>query len=347
MALSSEYNHILNYFIQGEYFKAREELESLVKAQPDNTTFLLLLGRCNLALKNIQEAEKIYKNLASSTDPQYITEKSEADLILGNPEQSLKQLETHLAQNTGSSESFFIAALAAYKTGNIIKSDEMMRQAVSLGLEWEDELPINIVVENMLSLIEFHDFENIYLDICEEIDEGNDSPNNRWFALNMPIYDYFTAPKDQEQKSFQLLAHIDPLASPDVLANGNEKLKVILNDLAASQTDARFGLEAIKLLEDNNEKELAKLILAMLLDHLGQFSQYIGLSNEFVKKSQLQNLVTVLPYRIAIIIMVLYTTTNPIESMQYMSEKETNNTIINGLLAACLTTFYQEIKKYQ
>ena len=100
----------------------------------------------------------------------------------------------------------------------------------------------------------------------------------------------------------------------------------------------------MKLLKEQKGKELAELVLAMLLEHITQFSEILGLTPEFVKQSQLQELVRLLPYRLAIIMMILYTTANPIEAMKYMDE-ETDPDIISGIIAACLTSFYQEINK--
>ena len=340
MVLSKEKKLITDLMITGEYDLAREELLTLVEELPDNMTLQVLLARCNIALDNLPEAEKIYNRLCKISDPAHIAVKSEADLVLGRYKQALAELEAGLAGNAPDAEELFLVALIAYKNGNIIKTIDYMNRAVEQDLEWEDELPINILVSHTLVTQEYHDFENIYLDVCEQIDEGHDQTNNRWFAINMPVYDFYTSDDSKQVRASKLLEQISPGASKEYLNKGKEKLESILMDLAASQTDARFGLEAMKQLKENHHKELAELVLAMLLEHLAQFSELMGLEPEFVKKSQLQELVKLLPYRLAVIAMVLFTITHPIETVK---PQENLNSVLAGLIAASLTGFYLEI----
>lgn len=340
MVLSKAKKLITDLMVAGEYDQAHKELLTLVEELPDNISLQVLLARCNIALGKFEEAEKIYSNLSKTREPSHIAVKSEADLVLGRQKQALAELETGLAGNAPDAEEFFLVALIAYKNGNIVKTIDYMKRAVEQDLEWEDELPVNILVDHILATQEYHDFENIYLDICEQIDEGHDQTNNRWFAINMPVYDFYTSDDSTDIRALKLVDQIFPNAPKEYLVKGKEKLESILMDLAASQTDARFGLEAMKQLKENHIKELAELVLAMLLEHLAQFSDLMGLDPEFVKKSQLQELVKLLPYRLAVIAMVLFTISHPIETVK---PREEPVTVLAGLIASCLTGFYLEI----
>ena len=153
--------------------------------------------------------------------------------------------------------------------------------------------------------------------------EGKSPGHNRWFAITLPIFWFYTAPPGEEQK--QRAAHLFQLIAgesmPDDSMDGHEQMKNILFDFASSQSDARFGLEALKYLQERNYEQVARLILALQLEHLKEFAFYFRLRPETVADSNMRELVPLLPLRIATILMFLYASSDPQDTIEEMAKQ--------------------------
>ena len=142
---------------------------------------------------------------------------------------------------------------------------------------------------------EYHDFEHLYLDELERF-EGSHDAHNRWFHLNMPVYELLTAadPEQGRARAQSLLKLLAPERAEKLLNHGESELERIIRDFSRREVDARFGLEALKLLRQKQYPGLAGLVLALLLENLKEFGPSFALSADQIKDSNLQQLVLLL-----------------------------------------------------
>ncbi len=337
----------INHLIQaGNYSGALEILKSHSASGSDFIQILYLTGQCKLALGDFEGAKKFYQDLLIIKEPALLPLKAEAELVVGQYPAALLNLESCLKAQPPAGDVLFLTSIAAYKSGNILKAKGYLSRAVQSGFDWKDDMPADHVAGFVLQPVEYNDFEQIYLDISEEGKDGNPVSENRWFAINIPIYEFFTTGENQKEKA-QVITKLIPDPSISILLeNGKQELELIINGLAKSETDARFGLEAVKLFNNNDFDELANIMLGLFLEQINQSGAVFGLERDFIKSSQLQDLVLLLPFKIAVLLMFLYAACHPVVQVQPVEKIKIDDNILAGLIARCFLIFYKEIKNF-
>jgi Flp pilus assembly protein TadD len=337
----------LAFIARREYEQAVIVLEEYLLDNPDQSDMRILLMRCQIAAGKTAEAVATADNILRNDGNNHLAA-GEAWLIKGETGKALASFEQGLREHPRRKEYLFLKALAAYKEGFIEQAGQNLQQALSDDFEWEEETLLDAMVHHLLASREFMDFENLYLDAEERVVESNDAPQNRWFALNMPIYDLMTSPEARQKEHAQKIAlYLNTQLGRDDFRHGVEHLESILKDFAANQDDARFGLEAFKLLGEKKLDHLAALILGLLLEHLKDFSPYFGLSADYISGSQLQQVILTLPLSIATSILLLYGLSNPEQGQSAMTAIPVNPDVAATLIALAFQAFYREIDRYR
>jgi len=331
---------------QGKIKQACSAIEQLSARNPDNNLLRVFIARCYLALGNTGQAFRIYTPLSAAKQPEYDESRCEALLALGKYKQALLGYEGLFKQKIRPAEALFLAALAAYKCGVIIKARLLLKQAVRKEYEWDENTSLDALAHYLLPGQEFTDFEQLYLDAGEQVETRTEEYNNRWMSLNIPVYEFLRTPANQRQNLDQVLDLLGAGELGRLLENGRQELDNMLQEMTDLETDARFGLEAQKLLQEGHFSALAELIMALLLEQISRDSAVFGLEAEFIKASQFQQLVVALPLRIATVLLLLFLIAKPIEQNQQHFQKMDEN-ILAGLLALCIMTFNREIKNLQ
>ncbi len=331
-----------------EFIKALDRLENLTE-EPVKTLTLILQARCYLGIDDWAKAEKCYKNILKTCKPDEYFERAEAELILGQTENALKSFHAGLQVNQENGEAYFLNGLVNYKTGRVVAALQEIRKAIENNFEWEDDDPADQVVQHTLALEEFHDFEHLYLDIFDELLNNQQNPQNRWLSINIPIYEFYTEknPEKQLLKAYSIAQMFSSEFDMAFLKNGKQQLQKIIDDFAKSETDAHFGLEAKKLFQEEKYQEISNLVLAMVLEHLKEFSHIFALKKEIFQASDLQGLVRILPLQIARSLMFLYASSAPEDQLKQFIQQDINIEYIAGLTAAGFITFYNQIDKYK
>ncbi|MBN2414022.1 hypothetical protein JXQ31_20270 [candidate division KSB1 bacterium] len=336
-------NHLIH---AGNYSEALKILESYSASGSDQIQILYLTGQCKLALGDYEGANHIYQNLLTVNEPDQLPLRAEAELVLGKNRAALLNFESCIKAQTPAGDVLFLTSIAAYKSGNILKAKVYLTRAFQSGFDWKDDIPVDFIADYVLLPVEFNDFEQIYLDISEEYEDGSPVSKNRWFAINIPIYEFFTAKDNYKEKAQVIIELISDASFLGLLDNGKQDLELIINGLAKSETDARFGLEAVKLFNNNDYDELAKIMLALFLEQINQSGAIFGLERDFIKSSQLQDLILLLPFKIAVLLMFLYAACHPVVQVQPAEKIKIDDNILAGLIAQCFLIFYKEIKNF-
>lgn len=329
--------------IQGKTKQACLLLEQLSTENPDNITIQTLTARSYLALGNTEQAYKIYTPLSIASRPEYAEARPEALLALGKYKAALHDYEAYFKR---SGEVLFLAALAAYKCGVIVKARLLLKQAVSRQYEWNENTLADALVLHVLPGFEFMDFEQLYLDAVEQVENPTNNYNNRWMSISIPVFEFLQNPAQKKQNMSQLLNLLGTTEFTAVFENGKTELENMLQEMTDLETDARFGLEALKLLQENKYSALAGLLMALLLEQTSRDCALFGLDQKFIKSSQLQQLLVALPLGIATALLLLFSIANPLEQHHEQIQKMDEN-IVTGLLVLCVVTCNREIKKLQ
>jgi hypothetical protein len=281
-----------------DYAVAEEVLTTLLAENPQDAEALAALARCRLALGKTEDAKTIYQKLLSQSE--FTALQGEAALVLQQPHRAAVLFSAALQQQPNNGALRLLAAVTDYLRGHIKHGQAHLVEAVRLGFEWEDDDPLDFVIQAVLRMREFHDFEELYLDAIES-SEGEPSPQNRWFFLNMPVYDWLAATGEHRQKRAAELAELlSPSFDSVFLNNGRNELLQIVEDLAKNPENAELSVTLKKLLHEGNFQQTARLILALVLEHLAQFASFFGLAAEEVVEVELQKLLPLLPSRIAV-----------------------------------------------
>ncbi|MBD3378832.1 hypothetical protein GF406_27645 [candidate division KSB1 bacterium] len=325
-----------------DFHTAIQELNHIDPHDPFYDIALNIQARCFLATDQFEQAQKTYKAVLKHSENPRVH--SEALLVLDEIDKAVKII-SKIASNTDP-EQGFIAALALYKYGYIQQAMQQIERALDQGFEWQEDTLVDAIAQTVLQGPYFFDFEQIYLDA--ESEPANEKMN-RWFHLNIPIIELLssTQGKPQIKKAIQL-AHI--LGAPTgVIENRNGKLflKGIIDDLAASEVDARFGLEAKKIIQSDDYRELSRLVLALLLEHTKQFSDYIGLEKESVPQYDLQKLVLFLPLCMATAILVLYALAEKESTQLLVESNQLDKDIVAGLIGLSFESYYSAVNRYR
>lgn len=344
------YQKALEKFKEKNFRGALNELDLVLKKTPENFQAIIFKARCQLALANISAATVTYQSILNYPKSGPIAQ-AEALLFSSKIIESQTILSEVINKGHESGEMFFLSALSFYKSGNIPKAYSSIESAIGLDYLWDDEDPNDFLASFILENYEYADFEQIYLDVYEQQMEEKDNPKNRWFSINIPIYDLFSARLEKQPEKAAVLTQLlgQPFLSNDI-NDGIKELETILRDFASQQDDARFGLEALKNLSEKNYPQVGSIILAMQLEHLRQFGFFFGLKEETIDGTQLQNLIPLLPFRIALLIMFLYTASDPKDKIQQMALQNLDTGILVNMIAICFSAFYKQIavfKQYQ
>ncbi len=343
--------HIHDLMQQHQYKAAEEALNALFGdgLAPQSANAVVALARCQLALENADQAHQTYHHILEHLKTTDDAAKGEATLVLGHPKKALFFFEISKSKSPHSPELLFLIALTEYKLGFLKDAKENLTRAVNLGFEWEDEDPVDWVVQEVLPTREFHDLEHLYLDAYESIHEDKAPAQNRWFSLNIPIVELLTASKPETQKKRALrLAHLlSPHFDEMFLSNGRSELWKILDDLSKSEINPEFGNKARKALKANDLQTVAQLVMAIELAHLKQFAPFFGLSLEHIEQSELQHLIPLLPLRLAVAIMFLYSISDPKEKLPHIESIQLDQQLQAGLIAASFISFYQQVEKHR
>lgn len=339
-----KFQHAFELMQKHQYEKAETILKSALAEHHHNYKAMIALARCQLGQDNHEAALHTYQHIDAHKEPENAAGKGEAALILGRAEEALRLFESALKDHK-SADLFALTALTEYALGFVYHAIEHLKQAARFGWDWEDNDPFDLVVQQILPKREFYDFEHLWLDVEESVNENKLNPQNRWFSINMPVYELFNTDKPDKQKkrALALVRILSPQFDMTFLEKGRQELKNILADFSASQQDATFGEQATEFLEQEKWQELARLVLALQLEHLKQFSQYFGLSGGYVEKSNLQKIVPVLPLKIAMALMVLYFITDPQDKIHPAAQLKLDDDFMAGLIAAAFIVFYQQV----
>ncbi len=318
-----------------------QELNNIDPHDPFYDIALKIQARCFLATDQFEQAQKTYKAILRHSENPVIH--SEALLVLDEIDKAVKTIKI----NTDSDpEQAFIAALSLYKYGYIQQAMQHIERALDQGFEWQDDTLVDAIAQTVLSGLYFFDFEQIYLDA--ESEPANEKMN-RWFHLNIPIIELLssTQGKPQIKKAIQLAQILG--APTGIIENRNGKffLMEIIDDLAASEVDARFGLEAKKIIQNDDYKELARLVLALLLEHTKQFADFIGLEKDSVPQYDLQKLVLFLPLRMATAILVLYALAEKESTQLLVESNQLDKDIVAGLIGLSFESYYSAVNRYR
>ncbi|MBN1996407.1 hypothetical protein JW935_02560 [candidate division KSB1 bacterium] len=330
-----------------DYKTALKRYESLFNENPLNEKICLGYVCCQLATGETSKALSTCTFLLQNIKEATFTGRAQASLILDDRKQALHDVESALIHEQRNNQLYFLAAVIHYKAGFIGHVFQNLRAAIQNGFEWIDDDPPDILVQRVLAPNEFTDLEQIYLDVLDEIHAGHQQGQNRWFFINMPIFDFLSVSGTEQKSQTENLIHrLVPNEKTKFIKQGYQILESILRDFARSKTDAHFGLEAEKQFQSGNFPDLARLLLGLLLHHLKQFSAYFGLTPELIDQSQLQTLILYLPYTIAVDLLLLYSFSEPKDQPAEMKKKIDRN-ILSGLMAACLDNFYKSVDLYR
>ncbi|MBN2356750.1 hypothetical protein JXO59_11605 [candidate division KSB1 bacterium] len=324
-----------------EFERALSMLSPLLQRDGRNEKALLLEARCQTALGRQEAAETTYRFIEQNQGNFSSIARAEAHLLFGRDANVLE-----LLHNTDVPEGQLLAAVAAYRLGRIAHCQKHLHRFIRAGEEWQDEDAISPLLMHLLPRPEFLDFEQIYLDARDNYGRGESSSQNRWFALNMPIYELYTAGTPQKRKARALILAQLLIDQGEVDLNaGRANLLQILQDFAASQEDARFGLESLKQLNEGRYARVAKNILSMQLEHLAQFGEHIGLTAAVVRDSQLQQLIPMLPHRLALCLMLLYAISGSEDRLMQAMQQEVEPELTTALISLAFKGFYQEFDR--
>jgi hypothetical protein len=328
-----------------EYALAIELLLPVVASDSMNETALLLQARCDMALHHHAASGKIYSFILQQQKSFSPAACAEAALILGQPRTGMTILAP-AAKSGIKGEAALIAAASAYSCGRISECMRHLALFVKGEEEWDEEEPIDIVLEHALERCEYHDLEQIYLDAQEAVQSGNPQPRNRWFSINMPVYELYTASRAEkrQQRAASLVRTLAPGESFSP-AGAQERLRKIMQDFATSEDDARFGLESLKHLDDRNWAELARLVMAMQLEHLRQFAGDLGLEGERIAASALQQLIPLLPLRPAMGLMLLYAIADSEDRMLQRMVQNIEDDLLAALIQVAFHSFYIDMER--
>jgi hypothetical protein len=325
------------------YRRAIEIADDFLREDADDPEALTILGRVQLGTGETEKALKTYTHILKHKkfSPGL---HAEAALVLDNPQLAQTILLKAMKKTPDHPDLLFLAAVTEYQLGHIPRVTDCLLAAIESGLDWNDEDPITLVVEHCLSGVEFMDLECIYLDCQAQLFEAKTAPQNRWFGLNMPIYELYTAstPDKQKKRGLELL---DTLLGKGVMsiAAGQADLKKIFTDFSTSEQDARFGLEGLKLLETNSHDLLARQVLALQLEHLKEFAVLLAIPADQIAAVSIQSLTVQLPLRLSTGLLILYAISTNEDRLTQLMKQEVEPAILAALIAACFSSFYSEI----
>lgn len=333
-------------FRQEKYRESADLLQQAAEKSSVDMEADVLLARCQLALQHVDMAEKTYRAILDQREHSAFA-RGEAELALGLVHQAWSNLSTAKGSSPPSAENQLLIAAAAYKHGFIIRARKHLKQAVELGYEWEDNTSIDFVLQRSFAGHQYNDFEQIYLDAQEEAEHKARS-QNRWFSLVMPIYDFFIASSYEKQKAraANLAERLIPGGSVEVLDRGESALSKIIEDFSRSEADATFGLEALSKVKEKSYAKVAELILGLQLEHLKGFAEFFSLSPETVAHSNLQSLVPLLPLRMAMSLILLYSASEPQDKITQIGKQSIDPNLLAGLIAISFKVFYLEAQNY-
>jgi tetratricopeptide (TPR) repeat protein len=320
------------------YQQAISCLDVLLEKNPNYIQALTTKARCFLALDKKQKAIQTYDSLLMLQKDESL--QYESALVKGHnpgfpPFEKLKN-----------GNALFLNALYTYMQGKIITTIKSLKKAIELHFDWETQESLDLLVGFLLQENEFTDFEQIYLDVEEATCENNPHPQNRWFSLSLPVHDFFAATSDtiRQEKAKKFFDLISPAALHHPL-DGRKELESILKDFLRDQEDARFGLEALRCLQNNDIEKLAELLLALMLEHLMRFSNSFDLEKKEMKNKQLADLVVLLPQKLSLALLFMFTVSRQKEAYQQNSGKKYQDQLLN-MLTLCFVTFYHQIGIY-
>jgi hypothetical protein len=330
-----------------EYDKAATLAEELLTGKADEPEALTILARSRLGSDHTSQAGKIYEKLLKkkSTPPGV---RAEAAIVLDQLPQAAEILKTALNKTPDHSDLLFLAALTDYALGHLADAALALSQAVLNGLDWNDEDPVSLIVQHVLHGPDFLDFEHMYLDSQERVLEDKTNPQNRWFNLNIYVYELYTATTSEKRKK-KAQDLIDLLLGPGQLslADGSEKIRRVFEDFAGSENDARFGLEGLKLLDAGDFDSLARLVLAMQLEHLEEFYSLFDIEQGKVKTMAFNQLISLLPLRMAIAMLMLYTMATREDRLAQLMKENMEPELQKALIVSGFSCYYNQVNIYR
>jgi hypothetical protein len=336
---------VLLFMNRHDYAAAEEALTTLLAENPQDAEALAAFARCRLVLGKTEDASSIYQKLLSQSE--FPALQGEAALALQQPHRAAVLFSKALQRQPNNGALRLLAAVTDYLRGHIKHGQAHLVEAVRLGFEWEDDDPLDFVIQAVLPIREFHDFEELYLDVIES-SEGDPSPQNRWFFLNMPVYDWLASVEElRQQRAAELADLLSPSFDNVFLNNGRNELVQIVEDLAKNPANAELSETVKNLLRENNLPQVARLILALVLEHLAQFASFFGLAAEEVAEVELQKLLPLLPFRIAVSVILLYSASQPQDILTDHAKNIAEDLLLPGLIAAAFIAFYQQADKYR
>lgn len=330
-----------DHYQSGDLAAALQELAQLPHS-PDAVQFA---ARCELARGDGAAAQKLYEKL-SHLKKATVAQRAEAALGHHRFVAAKKFYEQALQQQTAEGELLLLAAIAEYKLGRISAAMQHLEEAARLDYDWQDESPVDRVIQYVLSASEFGDFEQLYLDAGERISGNSEQWQNRWFSIMLPIMDCYTAsdPAKQEKRVAVLLQNFSSEFDMQFMHRGPQELERLLTDLARSQVDATFGLEALKNLREGRLAQVSQLVLSLELEHLKQFADLFGLQADRMTSGNFQGFVVLLPRPIALCLMTLYSAGAQEELLKSIA---VHPTWLAALIAAGFIHFYHQIELFR
>ncbi len=340
---------VLKLMKQHQYENAESVIQRLLDEGEHELLLFIQLARCQLALEKFEEALHSYNHLLHYAEELDVASGLEAALVLDQKERALQLCRLGEQSGKENAEFQFLAALAHYKNGNIKSTINSLTRALQLDLLWDDDDPIDFIGQQVLPKHEFHDFEQIYLDCHERVHEQTENPQNRWFSFNMPVWDLLKAGSSQRQgqRAIELASLLSPHFDPLFLNNGKNELGRIINDMSKNQENEIFVEKMRDMIRENRWSEAAGLILSLELENLAQFAPFFNLEQQEVKGANLQYLLNLLPMRLAVGLIYLYSVSHPDEKLANYDLVHLSDDLLAGLIATCFVSFYQQVNQYR
>jgi len=325
-----------------EYEHALQLLSPILQRSDRQETAWLWQARCQLALHRHEDSAITYRFILDNPQPFAEVAQAEALLALGKDQRAALLL----SGRKKAPETLLLTAVTAYRMGRIPDCLSQLKEVVRQGWEWKDEDPITPLIQHVLARTEFLDFEQLYIDAQDIVAQGIERSKNRWFALNIPIYELYTSstPEKQLSRGTELMELLAPAEIVEI-ATSRANLELILRDFAASPSDASFGLDSLARLQSGDHALLAGNILAIQLEHLAQFVELLGISPQVLRTSRLHELIPLLPQRIAFCLLVLYAVSGGEDRTMQQMQGELDSKLNYALILAAFKGYYQEIAR--
>lgn len=338
------------YYRNHNYDKAKLLFLQLSPTDPDNGEIAIALARCYANLDQWPAALKIYRQIHDAKSETILkVYKGEACLVLAHYPEAFAFFKQADAKNESLEAKFWLACMHLM-VGFIARCREFLDDVTRIKDLWEDDDPKEVLAQKVLSRYELQDFSAIYLDAWEYETEENENPINRWVLLTSPAINLFNAinkPKTLPGAAQKLTQYLGQ--ENFYLQNyqtGIQVLEKLISVFKNDQEGHQFGQFLLEKFQAKAYPDLASLLLGLQIEHLKQFGIVFGLTDAEIEQSEFNNLITKLPYRIAISMQFIFHLSESLPELGIENQILSYENIFDTLLYICFSTFYQDVDYY-